>query len=91
MDPTIADPHRRQTLKISLKLGFLDRVAAGPEGPPTDDISLVLVEVSEKTARRFGPAGEQHRLENKDSGFPNMLYQIYLAENIQRPQAADFA
>ena len=46
MDPKIADPHRRQTLKISLKLGFLDRVAAGPEGPPTDDISLVLVEVS---------------------------------------------
>jgi len=29
-----------------MKQGILDRVAAWREGPPTDDISLVLVEIS---------------------------------------------
>jgi hypothetical protein len=29
-----------------MKQGILDRVAAWREGPPTDDVSLVLVEVN---------------------------------------------
>ena len=68
---------------LEMKQGILDRVAEWREGPPADDVSLVLVEVALNV---FRPRLFNHEAKQLLFPYANYVYrrslQVYLSADI---------